>query len=166
MTKPRMNLHVMHISSGIGFAQFGQFRFPTGRHLVSVVAAIALAHVEGESQVAQAHGRSLIWMPSHHRRRGKTVGHARSQLIHAIAAGRITHQVNPIGICPVQRHKVFDQPVKEAIDVALMPKIPRVGRRPRSHVNALLRPVQAFLIFPLSVVHTCRGLPTAVHGNE
>ena len=60
-------------------------------------------------------------MAGHHCHGGKSVRHAWRELVYAVTARRVAHEVNAVWIHIMQRHKVFNQPVEESINVALVP---------------------------------------------
>ena len=67
-------------------------------------------------------------MPGHHGRRRPAVGHARGELVDAVAAGRVAHDVNAVGVHLAEDEGVLQQPVEQDVDVRLVPQVPVVGR--------------------------------------
>ena len=47
-----------------------------------------------------------------------------------------------------------------------MPKVPCVRWSARGHIDALRRPIESFLVFPLAIVHARGCIAATVHGDE
>ena len=102
-------------------------------------------------------------MAGHHGCGGKAISHARGQLIHPVAACGVTQEVHAVGVDSFGGNERFDHAVEQIIDVTLVPKVPRIGRRARRDVDAFVEGVQLDLVAPLLVVDACWRAATAVH---
>ena len=122
--------------------------------------------MQGKTDIAQPERGRFVGVASHHGGRGQSVSHARSQLVDAIAARRIPHQKDPVGINTFQYDQVFDNPVKKGVDMTLMPEVPRIGGGAGGEINAFFGQVsvaQAQLVDPLFFVDLWRGSAAAMH---
>ena len=104
-------------------------------------------------------------MAGHHRGGGQAVGQPRCELIAAVAAGRVAHQIDLVRIDPGEQHAVLDQAVEEIVDVAFVPQVPGVGRSPGGDVEAFRGLIEADLVLPLRVVDLGGRATAAVHGD-
>ncbi len=169
MAPARVQLGEMHVARRIGGVQRIEFPAPFGGDAVAVVGGIIGAHLDGERHVAQTQRRSLVRMPRHHRRRGPPVGHARRQLIDAVAARRIAEHIHAVGIDIGKDDQVLDEPTKEQINVRLVPEIPGIGGSARCEINSFARMIsvtQPDLVPPLRLVDRRWRAPATMKGEK
>ena len=151
------------VALGVGRLQLLQAIAPVSGHSVAVVRAVFAPHEDGKGQVAQRGGVGVVGVAGHHGRGGETIGHARGQLVHPVAARGVPQEVDAVGVNPFGRDERLDQAVEQIIDVALVPQVPRVGGGPGCDVDAFLEGVQLDLVAPLLVVDSRWRAAAAVH---
>jgi len=156
----RIDGHLVRIAAGILRGQRVEFRLPFRRDLVAAEGRVLASHEDGEGKVAKVVRLRLVRMAGHHACGSEAIGHARAQLVHAVSARAVAHEVDAIGIHAVHQHHVLDQTIDERIHVRLMPQVPGVGGSSRRHIHPLFGRVQALLIAPLLIVHL-RGCAAA-----
>ena len=88
-----------------------------------------------------------------------------SRLIPAIEPRTILNVrlVHSVRIDPLEHDQVRDQPVEQAVDVALVPHVPRIRRSTRGHIHAFRHTVQPLLVLPLPIVDALGRSAAAVH---
>ena len=102
-------------------------------------------------------------MASHHRGCGPSIRHAWCKLIDTVPAGRIAHDVNSVWIDGFKDDHILNQPVKEFVDVRLMPQVPRIGRSSGYDIDTFVQFVELLLILPLLVVNFAGRTASPVH---
>ena len=153
----------MLVAFWVDLAQVGQQAFPFFRDLVAIIGAVFASHEQPKRQVAEVVRLGVVWVAGHHGGGGPAVGHARRKLVHAVAPGRVAHEVYAVRIDAARDDIILNHPVKQPVDVRLMPEVPRVGWRARRDVNALLGLVKFDLVFPLAVIDAGGRATAAVH---
>ena len=75
------------VGARVGFFECIELSSPLGGNRIALVGSVFSSDLEGEGQIAQAVGLGFIRVAGHHRRGSPAVGHARADLIDAIATG-------------------------------------------------------------------------------
>ena len=160
------NDDLVRVALGVVLFQIRQPLSPFAGFLISFVGCVLAAHVKREREIAQAERRRFVGVAGHHGSSGETIGHARRELIDAVAAGGVAHQVDAVGIHVFEYDQVLNQPIEHRIDVFLVPEIPGVSGGARREVDAFLQFVETLLVLPLLIVDLFGRATAAVHGDE
>ena len=122
--------------------------------------------MQSKPNVPESQRRRVVGVPSHHRGGCQRIGHARRELVHSVAPGGVTHDVNLVGIYIFENDSVFDDSFEKLVNVILVPKVPGIGGRSGREVYTLFWLIESDLVSPLTVVDCSRCPPTAVHRDE
>ena len=165
MSLARHDVRLVHIAGRLDALQAVQLATLCSTEPGTVVSMVLLAapnHIRQVQQVAQSHDTR---MSGHHRCCGKVVRHARSHSPHAVAAGRVAHQENPVGVHALRADHALDKSLVKRVYLWFAPHIPGVPRSAWRHVHTLVGSVESFLVLPLLVVHLLRCAATAMQRN-
>ena len=88
-----------------------------------------------------------------------------ADLVDAVAAGGVTHEIDALRVDPALRGVDGDQAVEQPVDGGLVPHVPGIRRGPGGDVDPLGRLVEFYLVLPLTVVDSGWRAATAVHRN-
>ena len=116
-----MHFHLMYIGTWICLCERIKGNTPLCSHFVAIKRAIVATNMDGKRQVAQSIRPGVVWMTSHHGCGCKSIGHARRDLINAVAACAVSHEIHTIRVHTLANHQIFDQPRKQSVDWRLMP---------------------------------------------
>src|SRR5687768_13393802 len=93
-----MDLYLMGVARGVGVTERVEVCAPFEGDRVAHERGVVAADVNRKTDVAEIERRGGVRMPGAHGRRGPAIGHARSELVDAVAACRVAREVDTVRV--------------------------------------------------------------------
>jgi len=128
---------LVYVAIGILLPQRIQTGAEGGNLPVSLVGEVALPTLHLKGHVAKVERVGVAGVTRRHLHGGEPVRHSRPEPEGAVAARRVSEQVDAIGIDVFEEERPLDQPIQKGVHATSEPHVPRIRGGPGCDVHPL-----------------------------